>query len=91
MMTLEQFSVYEGQRPSDLIRGELVTMSAGGLHWMIASAINIRSDIYLLTNDIGRTFMADTTFVLSHEDSTGVRPDAAHLRHDRVPAMPELS
>jgi Uma2 family endonuclease len=90
-MTIEEFSEFEGDTPCDLIDGELVEMAAGARHGMIASAINIRIGIYLLEHIIGRTFMAETTFVLSVTGRTAVRPDAAFLRNERIPPPSELS
>jgi Uma2 family endonuclease len=90
-MTIEEFSEFEGDSPCDLIDGELVEAATSGLHGMIASSLAMAIGGFVREYCLGAVMIRPTTFVLSQERRTAVRPDVAFLRSDRVPAMPELN
>ena len=81
---LEQLSA-EGAR-FELIRGELKPMSpAGGGHGNMTMELCIRVGGHILANKLGKTFAAETGFVVKEEPRTILAPDFAFIVTERVP------
>lgn len=86
-MTIEEFEALEEPGHFDLIEGELIEMAAGTRHAIISSVIDRTIGNFAEAHQLGFTFTADPTFVLSVEGRTAVRPDVAFVRRDRVLAL----
>ena len=78
----------QGQR-FELVRGVLIVMSpAGGDHGWIASRILTRLGTHVESNDLGRTFAAETGFLIEVDPDTVRAPDAAFVSHESLKATP---
>ena len=75
---LEQLSA-QGAR-YELIRGELKTMSpAGGGHGSVTMELCILVGGHIIANKLGKTFAAETGFVVKEEPRTILAPDFAFI------------
>jgi Uma2 family endonuclease len=75
----------------ELVRGELVMMSpAGAEHGSIIVNITIPLGAYVKQNGLGRTYGAETGFIIHRNPDTVRAPDVSVVRTDRIPgAMPK--
>lgn len=81
----ELLALPSGQARHELIRGELKTMApAGGEHGYIASEIGAMLRNHVKKRGLGRTFAAETGFLLASDPDTVRAPDAAFVRKERV-------
>ncbi len=73
----------------ELVRGVLIVMSpAGSEHGWIASRILIRLGTHVEANDLGKTFAAETGFLIEVNPDTVRAPDAAFVSHERLGTAP---
>ncbi len=82
MMTLEEFleNDLEGY---EYVKGELVPMSPPSMeHGEISSNVHLRLGLYVRENQLGRLYIAETTFQLGDRV---VKPDIAFVSTDRLP------
>ncbi len=86
---LEQLSA-DGAR-YELIRGELKPMSpAGGGHGSVTMELCILVGGHILANNLGKTFAAETGFIVKENPRTIIAPDFAFIVEERVPIpMPD--
>ncbi len=86
VMTVEEFAqLHSDYWRYELIRGEVLRMPpAGGRHGLIAGEVAIRVGHALLTSGAGKTFLADTGFLLARDPDVLLAPDAAFIRADRL-------
>lgn len=87
LMTAEELARLpdDGHR-YDLIRGELICMApAGGEHGEIASELGAELRDFVRAHKLGRTYGAETGFLLARNPDVVMGPDAAFIRADRVP------
>ncbi len=76
----------------ELVRGVLIVMSpAGSEHGWIASRILIRLGTHVEANDLGKTFAAETGFLIEVNPDTVRAPDAAFVSHERLGTAPPSS
>jgi len=76
----------------ELVRGVLTVMSpAGSEHGWIASRILIRLGTHVEANDLGKTFAAETGFLIEVNPDTVRAPDAAFVSHEKLSASPPSS
>jgi Uma2 family endonuclease len=76
----------------ELVRGVLIVMSpAGSEHGWIASRILIRLGTHVEANDLGKTFAAETGFLIEVNPDTVRAPDAAFVSHERLATAPPSS
>ena len=74
----------------ELIRGELKKMSpAGNYHGRLASNVNVPLGGYVRTNDLGRTYVADTGYLISSDPDTVRAPDVAFISRERLEEIGE--
>ncbi len=82
---LEELSA-QGAR-YELIRGELKTMSpAGGGHGSVTMELCILVGGHIIANKLGKTFAAETGFIVKEEPRTILAPDFAFIAKERVPS-----
>ena len=73
-------------RRLELVEGELFEMPpAGGEHGDIAAVVLIVLGEYVRRHRLGRTFAAETGFVLARDPDTVRAPDASFLSYARLP------
>src|SRR5260221_13048162 len=83
----------------ELIDGELITMSPSGAeHGDVAAEIGARLRDYVRERRLGKTYAAETGFLISRDPDTVRAPDASFVRADRVvnvrtyfPGAPDLA
>jgi len=83
----------------ELIHGELITRSLSGAeHGDVAAEIGARLLDYVREHRLGKTYAAETGFLISRDPDTVRAPDAAFVRADRVahvrtyfPGAPDLA
>lgn len=76
-----------GEQRYDLIRGELIEMSpASARHGEIAMTIGGHLWSHVRALGIGKTYGAETGFILARDPDIVLAPDAAYIRLDRLPA-----
>jgi len=69
----------------ELVEGELRTMSpAGNRHGMVALMLAARVNIFVSANKLGRTFAAETGFLIARDPDTVRAPDFAFITRQRV-------
>ncbi len=74
----------------ELIRGELKKMSpAGQFHGEYGSNINISLGGYVKSNRLGKTYNADTGFMLETDPDTVRAPDVAFISNERLAEIGE--
>ena len=73
-------------RRLELVEGELFEMPpAGGEHGDIAAVVLIVLGEYVRRHRLGRTFAAETGFVLARDPDTVRAPDASFVSYGRLP------
>jgi Uma2 family endonuclease len=85
-MTAEEFAALplDGLR-AELIQGEMVTMPAAFTdHGETASRLNIIVGHYVLAHRLGKTFAAETGFLIARNPDTVRAPDFAFIQASRV-------
>ena len=76
----------------DLIRGELISMPpAGGDHGQFALALGARVYAFVRDHGLGRTYAAETGFILDQGARTVLAPDVAYVRSERVASIEDTS
>lgn len=87
LMTAEDlWQLEDDEHRYDLIRGELIRMSpANAEHGGIAAAIVGELRSHVRANRLGRTYAAETGFILARNPDVVLAPDAAFVRSDRLP------
>ena len=86
------FSVAHHGTRLELVRGVVQVMSpAGSEHGWIASRILIRLGAYVEANDLGKTFAAETGFLIEVDPDTVRAPDAAYVSHENLASAPPSS
>lgn len=85
-MTIEEFADISEPGRFDLIKGELLRMPpAGGEHGEVAGELARVIGNFVVENDLGRFYAAETGFILDAESSTVLAPDVAFVQASRVP------
>ncbi len=73
----------------ELVRGELrKTTPAGWRHGAVGSVLDALLCPHVLRERLGRTFSAETGFLLSRDPDTVRAPDLAFIRSDHLPPTP---
>lgn len=86
------FAVAHHGNRLELIKGVVQVMSpAGSEHGWIASRILIRLGTHVESNDLGKTFAAETGFLIEVDPDTVRAPDAAFVSHQRLESAPPSS
>lgn len=81
------FSVAHQGKRLELVKGVVKVMSpAGSEHGWIASRILIRLGTHVEANDLGKTYAAETGFLIEVNPDTVRAPDAAFVSHERLNA-----
>lgn len=81
---LEQLSA-DGAR-YELIRGELKPMApAGGGHGSVTMELSALVGAHVIANNLGKTFAAETGFIIEENPRTILAPDFAFIIKSRVP------
>lgn len=88
LMTAEDlFRMGEETDRLELIRGELQRMPpAGGEHGEIGVELTGHLWLHVREHRLGRTYSADTGFILERDPDTVLAPDVAFIRTERLPA-----
>jgi len=88
--TAEQLFAASELGRCELIQGELVMMSPGGLeHGCIVANLITALTNFVKPRGLGRITGADTGFQISSQPDTVRAPDVAFLRAQRVPGRPD--
>jgi Uma2 family endonuclease len=88
LLTAEDlFRLPEDETHTELIRGELKQRApAGGEHGSLAGELHFRVSLFTHNERLGgRTFIADTGFILQRDPDTVRAPDFAFIRQERLP------
>jgi len=88
LLTAEElFWIPDNGRRTELMKGELLEMPpAGGRHGSRAMRLGVRLGAYVLDNQLGEVFAAETGFILAREPDTVRAPDVAFVSQNRLPA-----
>ncbi|VAW31850.1 hypothetical protein MNBD_CHLOROFLEXI01-4211 [hydrothermal vent metagenome] len=79
------------QNRGELIRGEFFSMSpAGHSHGSIASNILSFIAVFVREHRLGKTYAAETGFLLTKNPDTVRAPDAAFVRAERLASQPAV-
>lgn len=71
----------------EIVRGELKMMTlAGSEHGEIALKLGILIGSHVRLNDLGRTFAAETGFIIRRNPDTVRAPDVSFVKASRIPA-----
>jgi len=69
----------------ELVNGAIIMMSpAGSEHGWIANRISTRLSVHVEEHNLGRSYAAETGFVISQNPDTVRAPDACFVSHDRL-------
>jgi Uma2 family endonuclease len=90
LMTVEELAkLPPDQSRGELIRGEFFSMSpAGHSHGSIASNILLFIASFVREHKTGKTYAAETGFILARNPDTVRAPDAAFVRAERLADQP---
>jgi Uma2 family endonuclease len=70
----------------ELVRGEIVMMSpSGALHGACVDSIERRLGNYVVEQTLGKTFGAETGFIIARDPDTVRAPDVAFVTNSRLP------
>lgn len=70
----------------ELIRGELQAMApVGGVHGNLTSNISALVGLHIFDDKLGKTFAAETGFIVEENPRTILAPDFAFIVRERVP------
>ncbi len=73
------------ERRGELVRGEFVAMSpAGFIHGRIALKIGTYINMFVINNQLGEAYAAETGFILTRDPDTVRAPDVAFVTAERV-------
>jgi Uma2 family endonuclease len=86
LVTAEQLaSTIPGEKPLELVRGEVVEMSPAGFdHGAIALAVGSVLREFVRSHGLGTVTAAETGFILARDPDTVRAPDAAFVARERV-------
>lgn len=88
----QMFSVAHHGSRLELIRGGVHVMSPEGSdHGWIASRILVRLGSHVESRNLGKTFAAETGFLIEVDPDTVRAPDAAFVSHEKLAAAPPSS
>jgi Uma2 family endonuclease len=99
MTAAELLELPRGEWRYELVEGELITSSpAGAEHGEVAAEIGARLRNYVREHRLGKTYAAETGFLLGERPDSVRAPDVAFVRADRVvnvrtyfPGAPDLA
>ena len=84
----ELFSMPDDGYRYELVRGELRKMApTGGEHGDISSNIHLNLGPHVRANNLGRTRIAESGFVLERDPDSVRAPDVAFVRRERIEAI----
>lgn len=87
-MTIEEFAAITEPGRFDLVHGEVIQMPpAGGEHGVITIEIGRLIANYVAERQLGRTYAAETGFIIDHDARTVLAPDVAFVVSERVPPI----
>ncbi len=89
LLTADEFAALprEGLR-LELVRGEIhAAPPAFGWHGRIAMRLGIILGQYVLAQNLGETYAAETGFLIAHDPDTVRAPDVAFIQSSRVPPL----
>jgi Uma2 family endonuclease len=89
LMTAEELvDLPDGYR-YELVKGELLTMSpSGAKHGAVTMNLSARLATYIMDNQLGVAFGAETGFKLEHDPDTVLAPDIGFIRKERIGLLP---
>jgi Uma2 family endonuclease len=86
LVTAEELMQLSGNGRYELVKGELLTMSASGSdHGLITMSLSLVLATHIKNRQLGVAYAAETGFKLEHNPDTVLAPDFAFIRHDRNP------
>jgi Uma2 family endonuclease len=86
-ITAEEFEQFDPEWRYDLIRGELVPMPPmpGEEHGDITNLFSVHAGMYVIQNNLGKCFAAETRFIIEHNPDTSLGPDWGFIARNRLP------
>lgn len=88
----ELFEMEKDEYRYELIQGRLIcTAPTGGDHSLIGLGFGARLWLHVREGGYGNAYGSDAGFIFARDPDTVLSPDAAFLRHDRVPTPEEHS
>jgi Uma2 family endonuclease len=86
LMTAEQLLHAPDMGRCELLRGELVMMSpSGALHGICVDFVERQLGNYVADHSLGKTFGAETGFIIARNPDTVRAPDVAFVTKARIP------
>jgi len=88
-MTADELLVLpDGRMRHELLRGRLRVMPlAGAEHGAVAGAVFLRMGLHVEKNELGKTFAAETGFLIERNPDTVRAPDATFVSRERCEAL----
>jgi Uma2 family endonuclease len=89
LITAEEFERYEQDTRMDLIRGELHPMPPmpGAEHGELTLKLSTYAHLFVIENDLGTCFAAETRFTIERNPDTSIGPDWAFVAKERLPVI----
>jgi Uma2 family endonuclease len=86
-ITAEQLAgINDGRHRFELIEGRLVVMEPGGwAHGMVSMSATLPVANWIAEQGLGRSFVAETGFIIKRNPDTVRAPDFAFVREERIP------
>lgn len=87
LITADQLlDLYEPGHPTELVRGELRSLSPSGyLHGAVTARLATLVGLHVRDRRLGEAFGAETGFLLARNPDTVRAPDVAFVRKERLP------
>ena len=89
LMTAREFEcLQDNGRHYELIKGELSEMvPPGGIHGSITCDFTIYTGFFIVSQNLGQCFAAETGFLIERNPDTVFAPDWAFITKERLPAI----
>jgi len=90
LYTAEDLEQMPSEARYELIRGELFPMPNNSAeHGYTTITLSILVGSFIIANDLGKCFAAETRFIVEENPDTTIAPDFAFIVKDRVNALPK--
>ncbi|RMI27418.1 MAG: Uma2 family endonuclease [Calditrichaeota bacterium] len=91
LMTAEELFEWVNGKRGELVRGEFIEMSpTDGTHGRLTNRISVVVGGFIINQDLGEAFGAETGFILSRDPDTVRAPDFAFIAKERLSQIGEF-
>lgn len=91
LVTADELLAFPSDLHYELIDGRLSPMApTGDAHGVRTMSLSAYISIYVLNNDLGRCYAAETGFLVARNPDTVLAPDFAFVAKHRLPSSPSM-